>query len=829
MVRGHTAAAGGALFDRTQFRMRIGIVLALALACAWLPVAGDNRALLAIFLLGVAFPAHFVIRRIVGVPNPTGLLDLLAVVSGSVVAAIEPTLWSACFLFQMLNIAGSVAFLRPIWTVRLASTSLATMGIVATLRPVDGAVAHLVVAAVFMPALIVGATAKVERERKSTVRLSAVSDSVPVLVWEAETVTGALHWITGRCEELLGVDRAKLQSSGFTPYIHHGDAAGHFARLRGPDDRLRVLEYRFLRPDGQERWLRDQVEWVTTAEGRVLRGVTIDVTDERHHRLGMLQRQQLIDRLDQMSLVLDRTDDHLVVIAATDPFGWLGGPLERPHDMQALLPFLASEPHLQAALDRLHRDGTLRLPPMLVVDPHDEPRHLEIDLCELPGGSIGMLVDDVTERERANAKILHQARHDHLTGLANRAVLLAAMTERFERGDRLALLLLDLNGFKNVNDTLGHLTGDKVLEVIADRLRRLCGRDDVIARLGGDEFAILVEGGDPGDVEVLVAEVLDRCRTAVRVESVSVVLGASVGVAFGPLHASEAEGLLRRADVAMYAAKRNEQGHRYFSPDLNADRHHLELLGALTDAFIGGQFVLRFQPKVCLRTRRVVGAEALVRWEHPELGLLAPDDFLGLVSMAGYGDEMGDVTMSLAAQATLALPDDLTVSVNLTANNLRQSDLVRRTIATAAVFGVDLSRLMIEITESHVIDNTGVIHRTIHEFADAGVGVSIDDFGTGYSSMVNLRSLPLDELKVDRTFVDAMTTSSPDEAIVRSVIGLGHSLGLSVTAEGVEDPATAQRLEAMGADVAQGYLFGRPMLLEELVALVDRQAPVGTR
>lgn len=826
MGRGQTAAAGGALFDRTQFRMRITIVLALAMACAWLPVAGDNRALLAIFLLGVVFPAHFVIRRIAGVPNPTGWLDLLAVVSGSVVAAIEPSLWAACFLFQMFNVAGSVAFLRPVWTVRLAVVSLTSMGIVATVQPVHGAVAHLVVAAVFMPALVVGATAKVERERKSTVRLGAVSDSVPVLVWEAETITGSLHWITGRCEELLGVDRSRLRSDGFAPYVHHDDAADHLARLRGPDDNLRVLEYRFLRPDGQQRWLRDQVEWVTTDHGRVLRGVTIDVTDERLHRLGMLQRQQLIDRLDQMTLVLERADDHLVVIAATDPFDWLGGPLDRPHDMAAMLPFLVAQPQLQAALDRLHRHGTIRLSPMLVVDADNEQRHVEIDLCELPGGSIGMLVDDVTVRERASAKVLHQARHDHLTGLANRAVLLGAMTERLERGDRLTLLLLDLNGFKNVNDTLGHLTGDKVLEVIADRLRRLCGPDDVISRLGGDEFAILVAGGDPGDVEVLVSQVLDRCRTAVSVESVAVVLGASVGVAFGPLHATDAEGLLRCADVAMYAAKRNEQGHRYFSPDLNADRHHLELLGALTDAFVGGQFVLRFQPKICLQTRRIVGAEALVRWEHPELGLLPPDEFLGLVSMAGYGDEMGDVTMSLAAQATLALPDDLTVSVNLTANNLRQSDLVQRTKATAAVFGVDLSRLTIEITESHVIDNTGVIHQTIHEFAAAGVGVSIDDFGTGYSSMVNLRSLPLDELKIDRTFVDGMASSSQDEAIVRSVIGLSHSLGLSVTAEGVEDPATAERLDAMGADVAQGYLFGRPMALDELVAMVAGQTPV---
>jgi diguanylate cyclase (GGDEF)-like protein len=829
MVRGQTAAGGGALFDRTQFRMRIGIVLALAAACAWLPVAGDNRALLAIFLLVVAFPAHFAIRRIAGVPNPTGWLDLLAVVSGSVVAAIEPSLWSACFLFQMLNIAGSVAFLRPVWTVRLAVTSLTTMGLVATMQPVDDALAHLVVAAVFMPALVVGATAKVERERKSTVRLGAVSDSVPVLVWEADVVTGSLRWITGRCEELLGVERAQLRKSGFAPYIHHDDAAGHFARLRGPDDHLRVLEYRFVRPDGQQRWLRDQVEWVATDHGRVLRGVTIDVTDERQHRLGMLQRQQLIDRLDQMTLVLDRVEGHLVVISATDPFGWLGGPVERPHDMNSVLPSLADEPRLRAALDRLHLHGTVRLSPMVIVGPDSRQRDLEIDLTELPGGSIGMLVDDVTERERANAKILHQARHDHLTGLVNRAVLLAAMTERFEQGERVALLLLDLNGFKNVNDTLGHLTGDKVLEVIADRLRRLGGPIDVISRLGGDEFAILVAGGDPGDVEVLVADVLDRCRAAVGVESVAVVLGASVGVAFGPLHAADAEGLLRCADVAMYAAKRNEQGHRYFTPDLNADRHHLELLGALTDAFVQGQFVLRFQPKVCLRTRRIVGAEALVRWDHPELGLLPPDEFLGLVSMAGYGDEMGDVTMSLAAQATLALPDDLTVSVNLTANNLRQSDLVQRTKATAAVFGVDLSRLMIEITESHVIDNTGVIHQTIHDFAAAGVGVSIDDFGTGYSSMVNLRSLPLDELKIDRTFVDGMTGSSQDEAIVRSVIGLGHSLGLSVTAEGVEDPATAERLEAMGADVAQGYLFGRPMVLDELVALVAGQAPVEAR
>lgn len=809
--------------------MRVGIVVALAAVCAWLPAAGEQRWWVVAFVMGGALPAHFAVRWVSRVPNPAGWLDLLAVVTGSVVAAIEPSLWPACFLFQMVNIAGSVAFLRPVWTMLLASTSLVTMGVVATVRPVDGVLGYLIVAAVFMPTLLVGATAKVERERKSTVRLSAVSGSVPVLIWEADPTSGSLHWITGRVEDLLGMDRAALRAGGFGPHVHAEDADAHLARQRGPAEHLRFLEYRFVRPDGRQRWLRDQVEWVTTDAGRVLRGVTVDVTDERHNRMGMLQRQQLIDRIDQMTLVIERIDGRLVVVSATDPFGWLEDPLDRPRDMRTVLPTLANEPKLTAALDGLHHHGTVRLSPMLVADPQDRLRHLEIDLCELPGGSIGMLIDDVTERERANSQILHQARHDHLTGLVNRSVLLAEMAERFTRTDQVALLLLDLNGFKNVNDTLGHLTGDEVLKVIADRLQRLCGPTDVIARLGGDEFAILVTDSDPGEVEVLVDAVLDRCRSAVSVESVTVVLGASVGVAFGPMHAADAEGLLRCADVAMYAAKRNEQGHRYFSSDLNANHQQLDLLGALHDAFVDGQFTLRFQPKVCLRTGRVIGAEALVRWEHPRLGLLTPDDFLGLVSMAGYGDEMGDTTMALATQATLALPDDFTVSVNLTANNLRQSDLVRRTQAMASVFGADLSKLMIEITESHVIDNTGVIHQTIHDFAAAGVGVSIDDFGTGYSSMVNLRSLPLDELKIDQTFVHGMTTSAQDEAIVRSVIGLGHSLGLVVAAEGVEHPATAERLEALGADMAQGYLFGSPMLLGELVAIVTAETSAETR
>ena len=416
----------------------------------------------------------------------------------------------------------------------------------------------------------------------------------------------------------------------------------------------------------------------------------------------------------------------------------------------------------------------------------------------------------------------HQARHDALTGLANRAHLDAALSAATEGPgpSRVALVLLDLDRFREVNDTLGHGCGDEVVLEMAHRLTRLAGPRDLVARLGGDEFAVLLPDVDGVQDALLHAEALrSALRAPVRVGGVDVVLDARAGVSVHPLDAEDGPALLRHADVAAEQAKRTHVGVCAYDGAL--DRHSTERLGLLADlarAIAEGELVLHYQPK-CDLSGRVLGVEALVRWAHPQRGLLPPAEFVQVAERTGLVHPLTESVLDQAlAQVRRWLDDgrELPVAVNISTRSLLQPGFAERVLTALGAHGVPARLLGLEITETTIMEDPDRALVVLTRLADAGIRLSIDDFGTGYSSLAYLKVLPVHELKIDRVFVAALTTSERDRVIVDSTVALGARLGLEVVAEGVEDEPTLAALAALGCQLAQGYYFSRPVPAEML-------------
>ncbi|MGN6798482.1 MAG: putative bifunctional diguanylate cyclase/phosphodiesterase [Gaiellaceae bacterium] len=432
------------------------------------------------------------------------------------------------------------------------------------------------------------------------------------------------------------------------------------------------------------------------------------------------------------------------------------------------------------------------------------------------------------ERERR-----FEADHDDLTGLLNRRGFFACLGETIAgRNSRVAVLLLDLDGFKEINDTLGHASGDELLRQIGARLRGALRELDEIARLGGDEFAVLVDAPRTrsGDVCEIGRRVRGTLTAPFEVAGLSLQVRASVGVAVFPEHGETADELLRLADIAMYQAKQNRTGLSVYhsSADPRSGRT-LQLSSELERALDQAEFVVHYQPKANVHTGAVTGVEALVRWQHPERGLLAPDAFVPIAERNGLirGLTLYVVRTALAQQSRwLAEGVDVQLAVNLSVANLLDADLPHDIAALLEDMRISPNRLKLEITESYLVTDPALIHNNIKQLCNDGVCLALDDFGTGYSSLTHLRRLPIDEIKIDRSFIQDLGTDSDDAAIVQSTIDLAHSLNLTVVAEGVESELTWNRLREFGCDQAQGYYLARPMPAQQLTGwLLNRAAP----
>jgi diguanylate cyclase (GGDEF)-like protein/PAS domain S-box-containing protein len=432
-------------------------------------------------------------------------------------------------------------------------------------------------------------------------------------------------------------------------------------------------------------------------------------------------------------------------------------------------------------------------------------------------GGVVCNLRDVTAQVAAENELKRQARRDPLTGLPNRNLMTDALARQclVDDGSHAALLLMDLDGFKDINDGLGHDIGDQLLVEIGHRLDRVTRADDVVARLGGDEFAVLLTRLSTEQHAEKVAENLGGLiREPIRLGNVTLEVGVSIGIAECAA-GDDPLAVLQRADVAMYRAKRQRSGHAvYGSGDDEERRNSVKVAAELRSAIDHGHLVVHYQPKVELATGLVDSVEALVRWNHPERGLLPPDEFIALAERTGLIRDLTDKVLDVALHQCATWRSeglDIPVAVNLSPRLLGQSDLVGSIRESLQDAGVPAGRLTLEITESAFPENSRVLSATLDQLGALGVRLSVDDFGTGFSSLSKLKELPVQELKIDKSFVFALAEDATDHSIVRSIIELARSLNLTVVAEGVETPEVLELLGSLGCPLAQGYLFSKPI------------------
>lgn len=435
-----------------------------------------------------------------------------------------------------------------------------------------------------------------------------------------------------------------------------------------------------------------------------------------------------------------------------------------------------------------------------------------------------LTIRDIGERKRARQALEHQALHDSLTNLPNRALLHDRVRQAILVGHRtnkpIALLLMDLDRFKEINDTFGHHYGDRLLQQFGPRLQSVLRESDTIARLGGDEFAILLPDTEERGAMQVAEKILRALDQPFSVEGHSLDVGASIGITLYPEHGVDANLLLQRADVAMYHAKRTDNGHAVYAAEQDGySPDRLALIGELRRAIEQDQLLLYYQPKISLKTEHIDGVEALVRWQHPERGIIPPDQFIPLAEHTGLIRPLTEWVLSRSLQQCrdwLRAGLNLKVSVNLSARSLHDPHLTRRVAALLETWKVPAQSLELELTETALMADPARGVEMLLELHEMGVRIAIDDYGTGYSSLAYLKRLPLDAIKIDKSFVLNLLANEGDSFIVRSVADLGHSLGLEVVAEGVEDAQTLRLLSMMGCDLAQGYHLSRPLPAAEL-------------
>jgi diguanylate cyclase (GGDEF)-like protein/PAS domain S-box-containing protein len=668
---------------------------------------------------------------------------------------------------------------------------------------------------------------------------------------------GRIASATPACEHLLGVTEAELIGTDPFGLVHDDDkvlAAVVLGRPVPQATQTEPIELRLVDATGQARWfevlardLSDEPEIM----GLVVNCREISDRKETEDKLARSEARfrALVEHSSDVVAVLDETGQITFVTASvTAMLGFSPEELIGSRLTDVLTG--AERAKLHPLRDELLGTGAdHRLPPSTVevrVRARDGEWHtLDATLTDLRHeeavGGLVVNVRDVTVNRALERDLHHQAVHDVLTGLGNRALFTHRLNEvlTHRRANHLvANLFVELDDFKAVNDQLGHAMGDEVLITIAQRLRACLHPADTAARLGGDEFAVLVEAPYGENVVATVAErILRTLREPITIHDREITVTASIGVALDTDATFSAEELMRNADMAMYLAK--EQGkarYEVFEEGMHASvLERLELKADLAKAIETGQLHLVYQPIVSLQTGRITGVESLVRWDHPERGRIGPDQFIPLAEDTGLIVPLGRWVMEEACQQLrawqLSLPTSvaLSMSINLSVRQLQHDAIVDEVASTLGRFGLDPSTVALEITETMLMRDTELSRNRLHELREVGVSLAVDDFGTGYSSLGYIQRFPINLIKIDRSFVDALDTQQGSSVVVESMIALAQRLGVHVVAEGIERQEQLRMLQALGCDLGQGYHFSRPVEANELADLLAQSLRDGAR
>jgi diguanylate cyclase (GGDEF)-like protein/PAS domain S-box-containing protein len=652
-----------------------------------------------------------------------------------------------------------------------------------------------------------------------------------ILVWN-RPATATFGWsgldVVGRpVTELLAPEDREMAARRSAEFTETGDPT-----VWDDDTRLHCL-----RPDGS-RVIVELAVWHTgEGDGFRVHAFLWDISER-------VAGQELLEASEQRWRALVRHSSDITLVLDGD--GRLVHEMPTVHD---LLGYREGENHGRHFADLIHPQDFARVAPRfarLLAEPGRQERSRvrihRADGSWVPVEAIATnLLDvasirgvvcnlrDIREQVAAEDELRRQARQDPLTGLPNRSLLSAALTELCDSQEegRSALLLMDLDGFKDINDGLGHDIGDRLLIEIGQRLARVTRAEDVVARLGGDEFAVLLTRLPEFGYAVRIAEELGAViQEPVHLCDVTLEVGVSIGVA-GCRSGDDPQSVLQRADVAMYRAKRQRSGVAVYGSDDDEERRKsVRVATDLRQSIDRGDLMVHYQPKIELGTGMVDSVEALVRWAHPVRGILAPDAFIALAERTGLIRDLTTWVLATALRqcATWASEGmDLPVAVNISPRVLGHAGFVTTVREALQASGLPASRLTLEITESSFPENTRLLSATLSQLRDLGVRLSVDDFGTGWSTLTKLKELPVQELKIDRSFVSTMAEDDTDRSIVRSILDLAHSLGLTVVAEGVETEEVADLLHDLGCPLVQGYLFSRPIPGQELTGWVLQQ------
>jgi diguanylate cyclase (GGDEF)-like protein/PAS domain S-box-containing protein len=685
------------------------------------------------------------------------------------------------------------------------------------------------------------------RERAASLRLAQQIGRLGS--WECDLVTDRLTW-SENMYRIAGQDpeRFEVTRESWMELVHPDDRPELLAvsedTIRGR--RAFDIDHRVCRPDGTVLHVHERAELVRDAGGRPLKlvGTVQDITE----------RKQAEEQLELAGKVFESSGEAIVItdsqrrIVSVNPAytAITGYPREEVvgRTLQDMTPDLRGWERERGIWEEVERSAFWQ------GETWDRrrngetyPKWLTVSAVRDKSGQVVNFIEifsDISERKEREERVRHLAHHDFLTDLPNRMLLSDRITQAISLAQRndaqVAVLFLDLDRFKNVNDSLGHTIGDKLLQEVARRLRACVRATDTVSRLGGDEFVILVPGvPDAGDVAVMAQKVLEVVSEPYSIESHELISSPSIGIAVYPTDGPDVEALLRNADAAMYHAKESgRKNYQFFTPDMNARAvERLSMERSLRRALERGELQLHYQPQYEIATGRIVGMEALVRWEHPDMGLVSPGRFMPFAEESGLILPIGEWVLQEACRQNRAWQEaglpHVRVAVNISAVQFRQpgfADSVQRALAHT---GLAACYLELEVTESVIMHDAERVTQALALLKQLGLELAIDDFGTGYSSLSYLKRFPIDRLKIDQSFVRDLTTDRDDAAITSAIIALTRNLGLKTIAEGVETREQLEFLRAHGCDEVQGFLFSRPVETDACPARLAGEARPGAR